>query len=429
MNPKKAAKDSGQSDISGGGLIACHECDLLHGIKPVPDGGKALCTRCGAFLYRNIPNSLEKVLALNIAAFMLFIMANVFPFISLKLGGRIEENVFISGALALYRLGMGELGVLVFLTSFLFPLLIITGTLYVLLPLKFGHRAWKMAPVYRMVQALMPWSLVAVFMLGVLISIVKLLDLASIIPGVSLFSFVGLMVISTAAHANMDASVIWPQMRLKSEGNGSGTTAAERDLIGCHTCGLLVPQTNPGELGHSDFCPRCGSHLHSRKANSLTRTWALIFTASILLIPANVLPVMTVINFGQGDPNTILSGVVHLIEAGMWVLALIIFFASIVVPVMKLTVLSFLLVSIQKKSSWRSRDRTLLFRVTEVVGAWSMVDIYVVAILAGLVNLDALATIRPGIGATFFGAVVVITMFAAHSFDPRLIWDNTERQE
>jgi paraquat-inducible protein A len=111
----------------------------------------------------------------------------------------------------------------------------------------------------------------------------------------------------------------------------------------------------------------------------------------------------------------------------MWVLAMIIFFASIVVPVLKLIVLSFLLLTIKKKSSWRSRDRAHLFRVTEGVGAWSMVDIYVVAVLAGLVNLGALSTIRPGIGVAFFAAVVVITMFAAHSFDPRLIWDNTER--
>ena len=147
----------------------------------------------------------------------------------------------------------------------------------------------------------------------------------------------------------------------------------------------------------------------------------------ILDIPANVYPVMTVIRFGQGHPDTILSGVVHLIEGGMWVLAMIIFFASIVIPVLKLIVLSFLLIMIRKKSSWRSRDRSLLFRVTEGVGAWSMVDIYVVAILAGLVNLGSLSTIRPGIGVAFFAAVVVTTMFAAHSFDPRLIWDNTER--
>jgi len=426
MNPKESMKNFSQSEICDGGLIACHECDLLHSIKPVPGGGKALCTRCGAFLYKSIPNSLDRALALNLTAFMLFFMANIFPFISLKASGRIEENLFISGALALYRLGMGEMGVLTLLTSFLFPILTIAGTLYAILPLKFGHQSWKMAPVYRLVQVLMPWNLVAVFMLGAVISIVKLLDLASVIPGISLYSFVGFLVVSTAAHANMDPFLVWPPMKRAPAGTGSGATAAERGLIGCHACFLLVSKTGLDEHGHGE-CPRCQSALHSRKVNSPTRTWALIFTASLLLIPANVYPVMTVIQFGRGDPNTILSGVVHLIEGGMWGLAMIIFFASIVVPVMKLIVLSFLLITIKKKSSWRPRDRTFLFRVTEGVGAWSMVDIYVVAILVGLVNLDALATIRPGIGVTFFGAVVVITMFAAHSFDPRMIWDSTER--
>ncbi|MBW2116360.1 MAG: paraquat-inducible protein A [Deltaproteobacteria bacterium] len=426
MTSTENIKDSSRPDLSEGGLIACHECDLLHKIEPVPVGGKALCTRCGALLYRNIPNSIERALALNLAGLMFFVMANVFPFISLKLSGRVEENVFLSGAIALYRLGMGEVGLLVIFTSFLFPLLTIAGMLYILLPLKFGHRPWKMAPVYRMVRSLAPWNLLAVFMLGVLIAIVKLLDLATIIPGISLYSFVGLMVVSTAAHANMDPSVIWSSMKIESAGNASGATAAERGLIGCHTCALLVPKTTIDEFGHGD-CPRCGTSLHSRKTNSLARTWALIFSATLLYIPANVYPVMTVIRFGQGHPNTILSGVVHLIEGGMWVLAMIIFFASIVVPVLKLIVLSFLLITIKKKSSWRSRDRTHLFRVTEGVGAWSMVDIYVVAVLAGLVNLGALSTIRPGIGVAFFAAVVVITMLAAHSFDPRLIWDNTER--
>jgi paraquat-inducible protein A len=136
---------------------------------------------------------------------------------------------------------------------------------------------------------------------------------------------------------------------------------------------------------------------------------------------------MTVIRFGQGEPSTILNGVIHLIHGGMYGLAMLIFFASVVVPVLKLAVLSFLLLSVRKNSRWRTRDRTHLFRVTEGVGAWSMVDIYVVAILVGLVNFGALTTIRPGIGATFFGAVVVFTMLAAHCFDPRLIWDSAKR--
>lgn len=417
--------NSSRPDIHGNGLIACHECDFLHSIQPAPPGGKANCTRCGAFLYQNIPNSIEKALAFNLTALMLFIMANIFPFISLKVSGRIEENVFISGALALSRLGMGELGILVFLTSFLFPFLTITGMLYILLPLKYGHRPWKTALVYRMVKALTPWSLLGVFMLGVLVSIVKLLDMATVIPGVALYSFAALLLASTAANANLDTSIIWPHTRFEPEVKGSGTTAAERNLIGCHTCLMIVHRTNIDEHGHWN-CPRCESPLHSRKANSLTRTWALVASACLLLIPANVYPVMTVIRFGHGDPNTILSGVTHLIESGMWPLAMIIFFASIVVPILKLTVLTFLMLTIRKKSSWRKRDRTILFRVTEVVGAWSMVDIYLLAILVALVKFGFMTTILPGIGATFFAGVVIITMFAAHTFDPRLIWDNAE---
>ena len=135
---------------------------------------------------------------------------------------------------------------------------------------------------------------------------------------------------------------------------------------------------------------------------------------------------MTVTKLGRGDPNTIISGVIHLMEGGLWGLAFIVLFASIVVPVAKLLTLGFLLVSVQNASNWRPRDRTLLFRVTEVVGAWSMVDVFLVALLAGLVSLGLLATIEPGLGATFFGAAVILTMLAARSFDPRLIWDRAD---
>jgi paraquat-inducible protein A len=418
-----------QHDGYESGLIACHDCDSLHRLRPVPEGGEALCTRCGALLYRHIPDSLNRALALNLAAFMLFVMANAFPFLSLKLGGRIEENVLLSGALALYREGMGELGVVVFLTSLLFPLLTISGMLFVLVPLKFGYRPHGIAKAYRLVRALTPWSLIGVFMLGVLIAVVKLLDLATVIPGVSLYAFAALLVVSAAAAANLDTSVIWPHPGQKIQPKASGATAADENLMACHTCGMLVARGKPAGDRHGR-CPRCDSALHGgRKANSIARTWALIVAASILLIPANVYPVLTVIRFGQGAPDTILSGVVHLIEGGMWPLALIVFFASIVVPITKLIVLSFLLISIHRRIRWRPRDRTRLYRVTEVVGAWSMVDIFLVAILTGLVNLDALSTIRPGIGATFFAGVVVITMFAASSFDPRLIWDSARKEK
>ena len=321
-----------------GKWIACHECDLLHQHTKLPDGGKALCTRCGAFLYQNIPNSIEKAIALNLSAFMLLIMANCFPFLSLEISGRFVENHLLSGALMLYRQGMGEVGFLVLATSILFPFLTITGMLYVLLPIKLGYRPWQMPRVYRMVTRLKPWSLVSVFMLGVLISFVKLLDLATIIPGVSLYAFIGLMVVMAAAQANLDPSVIWPFITGDSQSKTTKgvTTAVAQNLAACHTCGLLVAQT--GEKALHGHCPRCKTPVHSRKPNSSERTWALIFSAILLFIPANIYPVMTVIQFGKGYPSTILGGVVHLIESGMWILALIIFFASIIVPVLKLII-------------------------------------------------------------------------------------------
>ncbi len=199
--------------------------------------------------------------------------------------------------------------------------------------------------------------------------------------------------------------------------------AASRGMIGCHVCELLVraPVDNHDV---SLRCPRCGASLHVRKPNSIARTWALVIAAVICYIPANVLPIMTVTSLGKAQSDTIMSGVIYLLLHGMWPLALVVFFASVVVPMLKLVILVYLLISVQWRSNWRPRDRTRLYRFTEAVGRWSMVDIYVVTILVALVHLGNLASIRAEAGAAFFGAVVVITMFAAMAFDPRLIWDN-----
>ena len=405
------------ADIPAGELVACHECDHLHRYIAVPVGAKASCEHCGSLLYRNIPDSLNRSLALYLTALLLFLLANCYPFLSLTLGGRVVENILLSGGWAMYEMGMGDLGLLIFLTSIGFPLVTILGMLYLLVSVKLGYVPPAMGKVYRVAEAVTPWSLVSVFMLGVLIAIVKLQDIANVIIGTSFFALTGLLLIYAAARANFDPRILW-SLTPYTNPHESELDQSIR-YLNCHSCGLLSE-----EQGHEQHCRRCTTPLHHRKHNSIETTWALLIAAALLIIPANVYPVMTVIRFGQGEPNTILSGVLHLIEGGMWGLAMIVFVASIVVPVLKLIVLSFLLISVQKKSLWRPRDRTLLYRVTEVVGAWSMVDIFLVGLLSALVSLDALSTIRPGIGASFFGAVVVVTMFAAHKFDPRLIWDN-----
>ena len=193
-------------------------------------------------------------------------------------------------------------------------------------------------------------------------------------------------------------------------------------LVGCHTCQLTVelPESPHGAETH---CPRCGSPLHRRKPDSLARTAALLITAALLYIPANVYPVMTLSALGSGEPSTIIGGVMELIAANMWPLALIVFVASILVPMLKLVSMSWLVISAQRGSRWRLKDRTLIYRLNELVGRWSMVDVFVITILVALVQLGSLAQIVPGVGILAFASVVVLSMLAALSFDPRLMWD------
>jgi paraquat-inducible protein A len=196
-------------------------------------------------------------------------------------------------------------------------------------------------------------------------------------------------------------------------------TARSLGLASCHECKLLVRlQAGDGEVA----CPRCGSRLHARKQASLQRCWALLFAAAVLYVPANVFPIMTTTYLGVAQTDTIMSGVIYLAQDD-WPLALVVFAASVMVPLVKLVALAFLLWSVRSRSHWRPADRTRLYRITEAVGRWSMVDIYVVTILVALVRLDVLANVDAELGAVFFGAVVVITIFAAQAFDPRLIWD------
>ncbi len=419
---QSAARIATTDSADAAEITACHECDQLHRVLPIAAGSTARCTRCGADLYRRVARSIDRSLALYLAALMLFILANSAPFLSMKVGGIVQESRLVSAGWALYQLGMPELGAVVFLTSVLIPLLVIFGMVWMLAFAHWGIRPPKVGFVYRWVHRLTPWSLIGVFMLGTLISVVKLRGLAAVIPGVSLFAFVALLVVYSAARSQFEPSALWRLSRHRQP--------TEKDLlpgeqmVSCHTCQLLRPRSTH-EHGK---CPRCGSAMHWRKENSLTRTWALLASAIVMLLPANYYPVMTVVQLGKGQPDTILSGVMRLIEAGLWGLALIVFFASIVVPVMKLIALVVLLVSVRRRSGWRPRDRTFLYRVTEWVGAWSMVDVFLVGLLSALVSLSLLAEITPGIGATFFGAVVVLTMLAAHSFDPRLIWDHLPAQ-
>ncbi len=199
-------------------------------------------------------------------------------------------------------------------------------------------------------------------------------------------------------------------------------TAAARGLVSCHSCLKLASK----QLHH---CPRCGTALHPRKTDSLQRTLALLITASILYVPANTLPIMITDQLGRATESTILGGVVLLIHHGSIPIAAVIFIASVLVPLGKLLALFYLCWSVSHSSPVNVRQRTVLYRITEFIGKWSMIDVFVVAILVALVHLGDVLVIYPGGAALAFAGVVLVTMVAAESFDPRLIWDRLEDRD
>jgi paraquat-inducible protein A len=193
-------------------LIACHECDLLHQVQPVPDGGAARCVRCDALLYHQKKDSLDRTLALTIAGLVLLIVANTFPFLAMKSKGLVRETTLITGIKGLYLQGMEALALLVFLTIILVPLVHIAGMLYILVPLKGNRVPRNLALVYRFLRSLQPWGMMEVFMLGILVSYVKLGKMATIVPGLAVYSFVVLIFVLAGAAASLDPRIVWDRL-------------------------------------------------------------------------------------------------------------------------------------------------------------------------------------------------------------------------
>jgi paraquat-inducible protein A len=194
-------------------------------------------------------------------------------------------------------------------------------------------------------------------------------------------------------------------------------------IVSCQTCGLL---SRPAAAEAPGRCPRCATQLALRRHDSLQRTWALIVAAAICYVPANLLPVLTTNTLRSSESDTVLGGVIYLYTSGSWPLALIVLIASVMIPVGKLAALAYLLVSVQRGSIKGSRERTRVFRVVELIGRWSMLDVFVIAFVVALVQLPPAMTAQPGPGVPFFAAVVILTMLAAMSFDPRLIWGGAD---
>lgn len=402
--------------------MACPECDLLHRVKAPPKGGTSSCTRCGAILRRGGSDSLDVALALHAAALILFCLANAFPLLSLRLHGVVQEASIPGCARILSNLGWPWLAAVLITTVILAPVAHLGGTIYVLLQVKWGHSNRWTVWVFRIVEQFGAWGMAEVFILGIMVSYVKLAKMAVVVPGPSLYGLGIFIVVAAAAVSALDTGAVWDALGSHSAGCASAPpegarTAREANLSACPTCGLLCTQEKAA-------CPRCGATLQSRKLNSRERTWALLITAILLYLPANLLPVMRVVSLGHTQSDTIMGGVFYFLRTGSWPLALIIFIASVAVPIIKIIILGFLLISEQRGSARWPEHRARLYRLTEMVGRWSMVDIFVITLMVALVEIGNVANITPGPGSVAFALMVFSTMLAVRCFDPRLVWDS-----
>ena len=375
----------------------------------------ARCVRCPTILRRTSAHRIDHIIALTSAAFILLIIMCSTTLMSVETSGIKRTADLFSGPEELVRQNMGELAAVIIFVTVVAPLIRLVGILYVLIRLHERRPPNHLRRVFAWAERLRPWSMLEVFVFGVFVAYVKLGDLVTIGLMTGVYALLALTFVLVWMDSALDREAVWERLYHGNLAGGPGDLA---DAVGCETCGLVsVPE--PGD----PRCPRCDSILHERKPNSVARTWALVIAAAIFYIPANYYPVLSVVQLGAGQPSTILGGVEELIKARQYPLAALVFFASIAVPVLKLVGLSIMLITIQTGRSGWLRDRVRLYHIVRFIGRWSMIDIFMESLLGALVAFGSVITIEPGVGALAFCAVVILTMFAAETFDPRLMWD------
>jgi len=372
--------------------LECHECGLDVNILPLHENQKAQCPRCGYTLMAIHRNAIERILAFSLTALVFLLGSLPFEFLSFKANG-LENRFDVAASFTILIDNHYEvLALLELVTIFIIPTTILFALIYLLLPLRKGNYPRKGHKVLKLIFTLMPWNMVEIFLIGALVSLIKIISMADVHLGPSFYSFTFFSLAMTAAVLHID----------------------KKHLI------QLLDKLKPPML---DVTNKNKPSTFSDKHFSIQQTWALIITSVVLYIPANILPIMNTRLLGQDEPSTILGGVILLWNMGSYPIALVIFVASILVPVSKILVLAWLNYSVQTQQTNLTIERIKLYRLAEFVGRWSMVDVFVVIILASLIQLGNTMSIHPGAATIAFSGVVVVTMLAAMSFDSHLIWN------
>ena len=416
-------------------LAACPSCDLLTIVPPLPDSHYLACKRCGAKVKLVRKHSVERVLILSLSGLFLYLPAMLLPLMALSAIGLTEDGNILETSLDFFHNGYYFVSLMVLVTAVIIPFLklFIPFTLALFISLNKSYKVLKSLLIF--LKHLDEWGMVEVYLLGILVTLIKMGDLASISYDYGFFCFIGLVLLSISTIVCLDYDLFWQHLDAKKEAKPTPKirfilaklktnpdlqiTAETAGLIRCHDCGMLIEKKKDSK----DYCSRCSSRVHSRKPSSINRTWALVITSLILFIPANTLPIMRVDYLGIPDRSTILDGIIYFFKEGSYGIGLIILVASILVPLFKIIGILINLVTIHLRVDHFLSQKTKMFRFIEFIGRWSMLDIFVIAILSVLVDFGFLTSIHTAPGATYFCMVVVLTMSAAIVFDPRIMWD------
>ena len=415
-------------------LAACPGCDLLLPDVTPGEGEVAICPRCCTELHRHKRNSVDRTVAACLTGLILYFPAMFLPLMTVETLGISETADILQSITGYYRQGFYLVAAMVFFCAVLFPLLKLSLGFTVALLIKLQKFPRILPNIFRFSIHLDEWAMVEVYLLGIMVTVIKMYHLTTISYGLGFYCFLALVIITAGITAFQDRKLFWACIEghcgtTQAGENAAasplieGITAKDAGLASCHICHRLTIIPEAAE-GGSATCRLCGAHVHMRKSNSLIRTWALILTAGMLFIPANTLPIMHVDYLGQPTNSTILDGIVLFFQEGSFGIGLIILAASILVPLFKITGLVIILLTIRFKREVFLQQTATMFRFIAFIGRWSMLDIFVIAILSVLVQFGLFTSIDAAPAATYFCMVVVLTMLAAQTFDPRLLWDN-----
>ena len=419
----------------------CPDCGLLSTLPDMEPGLVAECPRCRKVLWRMLRAPLTFPIACGISALLFYLFALVAPFLEISSYGRFQLARLETGPDNLIAQGYTGLGMLVMAVTAIFPGVKLGIMLITFVGLETRSvPARLMIALFRWYDRVTPWSMIDVYLLGFLVAYTRLIAIANVDLDTSLYALIGLMVSMAAVDGSLDHEAVWraldeaqtraderflrrrPRVRQVRPTAGQQVQAHPK-VIGCHTC-HLVNHADPGER-----CRRCHSVLHDRKPNSISWTWALLLSAACLYVPANLYPVMNITQLAKSQDFTIFGGIKELVAYGLWPLAVLVFVVSITIPLLKVITLGFLLIQTQRRRETSLQFRTRAYRVIDFIGRWSMIDIFMISILVALVRFSQLANVNAETGAPCFAAVVVLTMFAVITFDPRLMWDVRRARE